>query len=179
MCEKQALEGVLWNVCSRLDVPFSANKGYVSQSFLWRKAMEYQEKIELGKDVVIVYLGDHDPSGMDMDRDIEERLGIFLGNDMFHVCMDRVALNMKQVTDYGIPHNPAKITDSRAKKYISEYGHSSWELDAIEPYELGKIVKNAVLKRRDDKKWEKSIESEHDGRVYLSTAALDAKVRGK
>ena len=78
---------------------------------------------------MIIHLGDHDPSGIDMTRDIQERLQMF-GADVY---VKRVALTMNQIGTYNPPPNPAKITDSRASKYIDEYGNESWELDALEP----------------------------------------------
>lgn len=77
---------------------------------------------------VIIHLGDHDPSGIDMTRDIQERLQMF-GADVY---VKRVALTMNQIGTYNPPPNPAKITDSRASKYIDEYSNESWELDALE-----------------------------------------------
>jgi hypothetical protein len=70
MVEKQALEGVLEPVCSELDVCFTANKGYSSSSALYEAAKRLEA---WARDVVVLYLGDHDPSGLDMSRDVEER----------------------------------------------------------------------------------------------------------
>jgi aspartate/tyrosine/aromatic aminotransferase len=42
-------------------------QGYVSQSEMWGAA-ERLKKVSRGKDIVILHLGDHDPSGKDMSR---------------------------------------------------------------------------------------------------------------
>lgn len=78
---------------------------------------------------VILHLGDHDPSGIDMTRDISDRLELF-GAD---VEVKRIALNWDQIDEFTPPPNPAKLSDSRAGAYIAEYGDESWELDALEP----------------------------------------------
>lgn len=155
MVEKQALEGVLEPVCRQLDVPFTANKGYSSSSAMYEASKRFLAAAEDGKELYVVYLGDHDPSGIDMSRDVEERLDLFVKTSMDRmdeigpnepsaVTMKRVALNMNQVRELNPPENPAKITDPRAKSYLSRFGDSSWELDAIEPRQLAQIVTDAV-----------------------------------
>ena len=96
---------------------------------------------------VIIHLGDHDPSGKDMTRDIDERIKMFLERDGFsdNFEIQRVALEMGQIKKYNPPPHPAKLTDSRCGGYISKYGYSSWELDALEPSVLDNIVQSAIL----------------------------------
>jgi len=164
MCEKQALEGVLAPVCERLDIPFSSNKGYSSQSFMWRKGKNLLRKVRRGKEILLLYLGDHDPSGLDMDRDIKDRLSMFVGNsDRLHVenlDLNRVALTMDQIEEFNPPPNPAKITDSRAKEYIKKHGDESWELDALEPRILAALVEDAVFGVRDEDLWMEALAKE-------------------
>lgn len=155
MVEKQALEGVLEPVCRQLDVPFTANKGYSSSSAMYEASKRFLAAAEDGKECYVVYLGDHDPSGIDMSRDVEERLDLFVKtsmdrtdeigpNEVSAVIMKRVALNMAQIEELRPPENPAKITDPRAGNYVSRFGDKSWELDAIEPRQLAQIVTDAV-----------------------------------
>lgn len=151
MVEKQALEGVLLPVCERLDVNFTANKGYSSQSLMYRIGNRLRRLHQgMDKHIHILYLGDHDPSGLDMDRDVEERLALFSG---YPVTFQRLALKWEQIEELQPPENPAKLTDSRADKYIEQYGDSSWELDAIEPRELDRLVTEAVEDLRDPDLW--------------------------
>lgn len=151
MVEKQALEGVLIPVCRLLDVPFTANKGYSSSSALYEASKRYMKAAHGDKELFVIYLGDHDPSGIDMSRDVKDRLDLFTGYD---VQVQRVALNMDQVEALNPPENPAKISDSRANSYIAQFGHSSWELDAIEPAQLAQIVQTAVSNIMDLHKFE-------------------------
>jgi hypothetical protein len=99
------------------------------------------------KEIHIIYLGDHDPSGIDMTRDVKERLELFSYTDVY---VHRVALNMAQIEEYNPPENPAKMTDSRADAYIAQYGESSWELDALEPRVLAQIVRDEVMSLVDE-----------------------------
>lgn len=175
MVEKQALEGVLVPVCRRLDVPFTSNKGYSSSSAMYRAGRRLHDKMNEGRKIAIIYLGDHDPSGLDMGRDVLDRLLLFseagewvddpdemiyhnldkpevVINDEWEgqFVLERIALNMDQVRLYNPPPNPAKMTDSRAGGYVSKYGSSSWELDALEPSVLADLVSNAVGRYVDD-----------------------------
>lgn len=109
---------------------------------------------DAGQVPVVIHLGDHDPSGMDMTRDNEERLRVFLEEHGDKLELERIALNMDQVKKYKPPPNPAKVTDSRYKKYEEEFGTSSWELDALNPRMLVDLVRDKIKtylnKRRMD-----------------------------
>lgn len=158
MVEKQALEGVLEPVCRELDIPFTANKGYSSSSAMYEAGRRMYDKLQQEKAVYIIYLGDHDPSGIDMSRDVLDRLRLFAEcheNDTLTIDVNRVALNMPQVEELRPPENPAKITDSRASAYIRRFGASSWELDAIEPRQLASLVRDAVSSVLDMRMFEK------------------------
>jgi len=140
--EKNALTGVIHNTCRELHVPYFACIGYVSQSEQWRA---YQRSID--HPVTILHLGDHDPSGIDMTRDNDNRL-----NDVFggNVEMIRIALNMDQIEQYNPPPNPAKVTDSRFEQYLRDFGPDSWELDALEPSVINDLIRTHVDDIRDD-----------------------------
>ena len=184
MVEKQALEGVLLPVCREWDVPFTANKGYSSSSAMYEASKRYGRADEGGKDLHILYLGDHDPSGIDMTRDVSERLELFVKtsreyvigeNEPDVITVKRLALNMDQVEELRPPENPAKITDSRAASYIRRFGNSSWELDAIEPRRLASLVANAIKSIVDTKLWAASGKLQQQGRDYIAKMAKNYK----
>jgi hypothetical protein len=174
MVEKQALEGVLQPVCRSLDVPFTANKGYSSSSAMYEASKRFLDRAKQDKELFVIYLGDHDPSGIDMSRDVGERLNHFVNtslgfapNEGNLLTVQRVALNMDQVRELRPPENPAKITDSRAAGYISRYGRSSWELDAIEPRQLAKLVTDAVTEIMDIPRFQRNQKKQEQGRNSL------------
>jgi hypothetical protein len=168
--EKDALAQVITTATSRYDVPSFACKGYTSASAMWRAARRLYSELVEGKAVHILHLGDHDPSGLDMTRDIRDRLSRFIEVDWLHdhrrdlresessqtitdhirrslrdgsrepFIVERIALNMDQIEQYDPPPNPAKITDSRAAGYIEQFGSESWELDALDPDTLVALI---------------------------------------
>jgi hypothetical protein len=152
--EKDALVGVISGACNRLDVPFFSCRGYTSQSEVWGAAQRLIRYGNAGQDPVIIHLGDHDPSGIDMTRDITDRLAMFGAKATVH----RIALNMDQVRRYNPPPNPAKLTDSRATDYITAHGESSWELDALDPATLDTLVSETILSHRDESQWQADTE---------------------
>lgn len=80
--EKDALVGVIEGVCEANDVPYFSCRDYTSQSEVWGAAQRLLRHVRRGQIPVVLHLGDHDPSGLDMTRDITDRLGLFLGQDV-------------------------------------------------------------------------------------------------
>ena len=128
-----------------------------------------------GKGLVVLYLGDHDPSGIDMTRDVDERLRTFARTRQ--VDVRRLALNMDQVEEHRPPENPAKTTDSRSADYIRKFGESSWELDALEPALLASLVRNEILSLRDPEEWAKAEHKEGAMKKRLHTYAEQERKR--
>lgn len=139
--EKEALADVVSQACSPWRVPYFSCRGYVSQSEMHVAGRRMRRHFSEGHTPVVIHLGDHDPSGIDMSRDIEDRLAMFAERP---VQVLRIALNMDQVEAYDPPPNPAKITDSRAEDYIERFGPESWELDALEPRVLTDLIQSTL-----------------------------------
>lgn len=165
--EKDALVGVIEPVCRRLDVSFFSCRGYTSASEMWSAGMRARNRLKQDQKVVIIHLGDHDPSGIDMTRDISDRLTLFANRP---VRVRRIALNYDQIEQYSPPPNPAKITDSRSDRYIAEYGSESWELDALDPATLSDLIETTVLDYRDPLLWAEAVERETAERDTLRDA---------
>jgi hypothetical protein len=170
MVEKDALSGILEPVCRRLDIRFMANKGYSSSSAMYEASKRIVNAFDDNKEVHLFYLGDHDPSGIDMTRDIKERLALFT-YDSVDIETVRLALNWDQVEQWQPPENPAKETDSRYAVYVEEFGESSWELDAVEPATLAGLVERAVQDLIDHDIWDEVEERETAMRKELERYA--------
>lgn len=165
--EKEALAGVFDQVCTDLDIPFLSCRGYLSQSEMWRASRRLLEYKEQGYRIIILHFGDHDPSGIDMTRDIVDRLRVF----WLYADIHRIALNMDQIEEHNPPPNPAKETDSRFQFYVTQYGDESWELDALDPTILSELVRKHVISYRDEHIWSQTIELEEQERKRIETLA--------
>lgn len=177
--EKEALEGVIRKTCRPLDVLSFACKGYVSQSSMWEAAQRIIQRITISKEnyieqglkkAVIFHLGDHDPSGMDMTRDIQDRLNLFVEADGI-IEVRRIALNFDQIKQYNPPPNPVKMTDSRKDVYIEKYGEESWELDALEPKVLDELITTRINKLTDVDLLEEAGERQEEEKAVLRKIA--------
>jgi len=165
--EKEALVGVVARVAGELDVDYFACRGYVSDSEMEAAARRHIAYERCGQSVTVLHLGDHDPSGIDMSRDIQERLDLYLA----HTNVLRIALNMDQVEEYTPPPNPAKLTDTRCQDYMARFGDESWELDALEPAVLSQLIKDHVTSLRDDVLYEAALVRQESGRDKLRDVA--------
>lgn len=149
--EKDALSNVFLRVTEEFHINLMVNKGYSSCSAMHEAFKRFKRNMVLnGQDGLILYFGDHDPSGIDMARDIEQRMkefGIYNYGHEFEV--ERPALTIQQVRQFKCPENPAKMTDPRSGWYVKEHGKKSWELDALPPKSLIQIIERNVQKNID------------------------------
>lgn len=168
--EKQALEGVVGQICNRLEVDFYAQKGYNSTSEHWRAGQRFARYIEKGQRPIVFHLGDHDPSGIHMTESNEEKLSLFAG---VPIMVSRLALNMSQIEQYSPPPNPAKESDSRFEAYRVRFGDESWELDALDPEVIQNLIKEAVDRVRDEEAWDVMVEQEVEDKRLLEETILE------
>lgn len=138
--EKEALAGVMLTETSKWDVPLMVTRGYPSLTFLHSAAEDLSAR---GRPAYLYYLGDHDPSGVDIPRRVEQDLRTFAPQVEIH--FDRVAVTPEQIETLQLPTRPTKRSDSRAKSFSGE----SVEVDAIEPAALRQIV-DGVIDRHVD-----------------------------
>lgn len=165
--EKDALSGVLKRVTEKYHVPIVVNRGYSSATAMHDAHMRFADVPGNVESILVIYIGDFDPSGQDMIRDITDRILEFnsVSNYVFEVVP--IALLRSQIRTYDPPPNPAKITDPRAKKYIKEYGPTSWEVDALRPEILHSLLEDEILAHLDMEKYEQALESEKEGKTKL------------
>jgi len=162
------MEGVVKVVCDRLDIPFVSCRGYTSATSMWQNAQMLKEFSQEGLTPVILHLGDHDPSGIDMSRDIEERVRLYMDGEGDSLVFTRIALNMDQVKKYKPPENPAKVTDSRYDDYVTNYGESSWELDALSPAVIDDLIMEEIGQYLDSDRYEDLLRREKTEKALLN-----------
>jgi hypothetical protein len=149
-----------------LGVPVLALGGYSSQTYVDDVAYDATSQ---DRDAILLYAGDFDPSGEDIDRDFEERTD----------CWDkviRVALSASQVRQYGLPPNPGKATDSRAAGFIARHGELvQVELDALDPDDLRALFTDAIGRYWDTSAYELVRQQEREDLQWLRTLAGSAE----
>lgn len=190
--EKDALASVLKPIADKWHIYFSVNRGYTSASAMYDSYERFDDIIKnTEKHCVLLYLGDHDPSGLDMVRDIKDRLVEFLMGDLVdeeeefknarriyiedRIDVVHIALTTEQVNKYKPPPNPAKMTDPRARWYVERFGKTSWEVDALRPEIMMKMVNDSILSYVDVEKMNKIISLEKTTIKPLEELALKLK----
>jgi hypothetical protein len=164
--EKDALSSLVSDVTMKYRVPLAIGKGYSSRTQILQIVKRYNNN----KENLILYLGDFDPSGLDIERSLNDRLNY----EAVNFTISRIQLNMDTVKALNLPPNPAKVTDPRSKSYLTKYGDNSWELDAIPPLQLQKFTEDAIEGYIDWDEWENSIAEEEQGKAELKDKFNDA-----
>jgi hypothetical protein len=157
--EKAALEGVIGEICNKLQVDFFSCRGYNSQSEQWRAGRRFAGYVQKGQRPIVFHLGDHDPSGLDMTEDNRNRLSLFAG---VPINVVRLGLNMPQIEELRPPPNPVKPSDSRYGAYARRFGEECWELDALTPEYITKLIEDAVVAIRDQRAWDEMMAQESE-----------------
>ncbi|MDH3779363.1 MAG: hypothetical protein OES15_00760 [Nitrosopumilus sp.] len=165
--EKDALSGVLEPVTRKYHVHLLVNRGYSSTSALHESVLRIKQQQD--KECIILYLGDHDPSGKNMITDIKNRLEQF----QCDATVRDVALTMEQIKQYNLPPNSAKKSDPRSDKYIKRHGNLSWELDALTPEVLNQLVSSHIEEFLDMDEYQRIINQEEEEKMELVQVTQD------
>ena len=147
--EKDALSRLVSREANRFSVRTFPTRGYPSFSFVQEMSRYITNQLG-GKPTVVLYFGDFDPSGVDIERDLSERLERY-GAKSFTV--QRIALTDDQIKKYRLPPMPVKMSDARADSFLEEHGDRAVELDALDPNLLQTTVRKAVVKNINMRKW--------------------------
>ena len=156
--EKDALAGVLYQVTWEWDVPLLVTRGYPSVTFLHEAS---QDLARLGKPAHLYYFGDHDPSGLDIPRNVEDRLREFAPEVEIH--FECVAVTEDQIREWDLPTRPTKKTDSRSKGFRGE----SVEVDAIPPAKLRTLTQGVIERHVDQGRLDAVLEEQREERDLL------------
>jgi len=131
--EKESIRNFVGDLASKYRLSIQVTRGFASLS-MYQVAIQRAEKRGVKK---ILYVGDFDPSGLLIDRIAEEEMGI---------KVNRIALTMEQIRRLKPPSIPVNKRDSRAKDYIKKYGDRCWEVEALRPRTLYRIVEGEIRK---------------------------------
>jgi hypothetical protein len=165
--EKDALIGVVERPCNKMRVGYMACRGYMSSSEQYAAGQRFMQKYDEGKRCIIFYLGDHDPSGIDMARNNSKKNELF-GDGSAEVI--RLGLNMDQIEELDLAPDYAKEKDSRIEGYRAEFGTDySWELDALEPEYIDNLITTAIEGVCDMEKFNAALVIETTNKTRLKS----------
>lgn len=163
--EKDALSRVVSTIADKYNVITAPSRGYASYTYIKEAVAKFPED----KQITVLHFGDHDPSGLDMTRDLQNRFRRYSeleGLDL-NISVQRIALTHDQVQRYNLTPNPTKTADPRATEYLEKFGNQCWELDAIDPNELQRLESEAIRSHIATETWNQTLEQQRQEREEL------------
>jgi hypothetical protein len=151
--EKDALSRLVSRIANLYSVRTFPTRGYPSFSFVQRMASFIQNRLS-EKKTYVLYYGDFDPSGIDIERDLSNRLEKYGARD-FEVY--RIALTLDQIRSYNLPPMPVKRSDARADSFLAKHGDQAVELDALDPNVLQRTVAESIEEKINKRAWNKKL----------------------
>ena len=160
--EKGTVRGVLAPVLDRYGVGFRVMHGFSGATTIYDVAQD-----DDGRPLIVLYVGDYDPSGMYMsEHDLPDRLAEYGGD---HVDVTRIALLREDLDD--LPSFPAsdKKKDTRHSWFVRNFGDQCWELDAMDPNDLRDLVEEAIQNEIEQEAWDRCAVTEKAEQESLRT----------
>lgn len=175
--EKDAVAGTIQPVTKEFDVPLQVCRGYSSVSFAGEIAEKWSK---IKKPIFAYYLGDFDPSGFDIERDLKEKLSRYSGRDMADsnyvdsdsIVWERLGVREEDFDEHDLIRLPVKLGDTRAADFVDEYGENCAEVDALPPSVLRDRVKQAIESHIDQTEWQALLEIEAHEKESLEKIVL-------
>jgi len=167
--EKEALVGVIEAICHEYRVPYLAHKGGNSASAMYEAGKRFADIISQGQIPLVLHLADHDPTGVFMTEDTEERLALYAGQP---IEVRRIALTMEQVRRYRPPANFVKEKDKRTPDYVRRFRtRQCWELDALSPTVIASLIRGELTALIEPRKWQAAQRQEKRNRQLITCVA--------
>jgi hypothetical protein len=136
-CESRSIAGVILQTCQKFGVSLYPAGGYTSISFAY-EAAESINWYYKGREVRVFYVGDYDPAGIDIDRDIKQKLRRHLKPEV-SLTFIRVAITKEQIERYDLPTKPRKKGDRRSPEV-----EETVEAEAMSPSLLRDLLRNEI-----------------------------------
>lgn len=154
--EKDSLTGSIENTIKNLGVTLRAHRGYGSCT----KKMEIATLFDsISKPIQIFYIGDHDPSGIDIERDLLSKITQYMETEKF-ISLERLAISRDDIETFNLPPLRVKAKDPRAKAFTKLHGYEVVEADALPPSELRRRIQESVSTLINVERWNHNVRIE-------------------
>jgi hypothetical protein len=169
--EKDAMSGVLEPVTRELNVNLNVTRGFCSETMVVEIAQCWNT---ITKPIQVYYLGDHDPAGLDIERDLRKKLGAMCDRGF---NWDRLAVTAQDFFDSDVIGFPVKKQAARIKwePYVNQFGDRCVEVDAINPGDIRDRLKAAIESHIDLAEWERLRQIEELERQSVKQFVLAQK----
>jgi 5S rRNA maturation endonuclease (ribonuclease M5) len=161
-CEKEAIASLVKPVADQWGLKTFVCRGFNSLSGSASAADQFLEAMKKGESPVILYLGDHDPSGLCIDQSLMKHLGYFdivpkndLGIQQVtvadHVEFVRVAILPRHIEEFTLPTRPVKKGDTRAKGWEG----GCVEIDTLSGKQIRELLEEEIAYYVDEDEWDR------------------------
>ena len=168
--EKDALSSLISQACRKYRVLTFPSRGFSSFTKVKEGIQRLYQNSEIIADLItnkptyVLHLADHDPSGLNMTRDLENRFSKYEAD---FIQVERIGLNIDQVRQFNLRPNPVKRADSRTAEYVQTFGTDCWELDALPPDELQRLIVKEIEGYIDPEAWEVTEKEIEQGKLEI------------
>jgi len=159
--ESDSISSTIWPVTSRWDVPLMVTRGQSSETFTYAAAEAWKENVAYP---VVLYVGDHDPAGLDIEESLRTKLTAFYGDT---VEWERVGVTWPQVVEMDLPGTAPKVKNRRRPYEFS----MAVEAEALPPRVLLDLLDEAISTYVDHHQLNVLKAAEADERMLLRRLA--------
>lgn len=164
LVEKNTVEPIIRPIAERYSMPITSGRGFCSLPPRAAMAKRFRES---GKEqLVILFATDFDPDGEEIAHSFARSMRDDFGIE--RLTPIKVALTFQQVTDYRLhPNLVAKEGSSRFAAFVAKYGHNVYELEALPPAELQRVVQVGIDEVLDVPAFNAELDAEKNEAAYL------------
>jgi hypothetical protein len=108
----------------------------------------------IDKQIIVLYVGDFDPSGVLIEQDMHRRVRAASGVDF---QMVRLAIQPEDISEFNIPPQKIKASDPRARTFLKQYGNATVELEGLPVKELKRRIVQRVSSLIDFDRWNRQV----------------------
>jgi len=162
--EKRELYPQLDWICDKYYVRLVCPRGEAPWARLYKESLWVEEKVDNGFEVITLFVTDHDPTGLEINRFVWSalknwfRLG-FTGK--------RLMLTIQQAKTFILPPIPTKVTDKRSPAYVKIFGDEAWEVDALGRERMQQLLEEEIKKHIDWKTWQDVEKANNEARERI------------
>ena len=163
--EKLTVASIIKPLAAKYTIPCYPSRGYSSLPPRWELAERYRKS---GKNrLILIAVSDFDPDG----EEIAHSLARSLRDDFGIKKIDafKAALTAEQVERFKLPPKiRAKKTSSNYKRFVDKHGHDAFELEALEPDVVQRVLTETIDQVLDIDAFYSELDEERSDAAYLA-----------
>lgn len=169
--EKDTIHGTVEPLTRQFQVPLLVARGYLSVSAKNEASQRLADKAR-----TLIYIGDHDPSGVNMLEQAAEWIRD-RSADGVDLEIERIAITDEDHANPDLPHLPINTNDSRAMDYLARFGAGVVEVEALSPVDLQQRLRAALERHIEPDAWLEATVQEGEDQDKLRALLARAEAR--